>query len=197
MQFFPAALQNLADQFARLPGIGGKTAQRLAFHVLSLPLEDAEEFAGAILEAKKSVHTCLAMSFGATVLIIIFMLLLGRPLYGMFTDDSHVLELGMEILQQLAPFWLCYVCIEIYSGALRGAGDSFLPTLFTLVGVCLLRVAWLLFIVPGSGSLRLTLYCYPITWSITSVMFLVYYYRSSWLKRSMKKYRHDQALPEE
>ena len=58
MQFFPAALQNLADQFARLPGIGGKTAQRLAFHVLSLPLEDAEEFAASILEAKKQVHTC-------------------------------------------------------------------------------------------------------------------------------------------
>ena len=58
MQFFPAALQNLADQFARLPGIGSKTAQRLAFHVLSLPLEEAEEFAEAILEAKKQVHTC-------------------------------------------------------------------------------------------------------------------------------------------
>ena len=58
MQFFPAALQNLADQFARLPGIGGKTAQRLAFHVLSLPLEDAQEFADAILEAKRSVKTC-------------------------------------------------------------------------------------------------------------------------------------------
>lgn len=58
MQYFPAALQELADQFARLPGIGGKTAQRLAFHVLSLPLEDAEGFANAILEAKKTVHTC-------------------------------------------------------------------------------------------------------------------------------------------
>ena len=58
MQFFPAALQNLADQFARLPGIGGKTAQRLAFHVLSLPLEDAQEFAEAILEAKQQVHLC-------------------------------------------------------------------------------------------------------------------------------------------
>ena len=58
MQFFPAALQNLADQFARLPGIGGKTAQRLAFHVLSMPLEDAEEFAGAILEAKRTVKHC-------------------------------------------------------------------------------------------------------------------------------------------
>ena len=45
MQFFPAALQDLADHFARLPGIGGKTAQRLAFHVLELPLEDAQAFA--------------------------------------------------------------------------------------------------------------------------------------------------------
>ena len=58
MQYFPAALQELADQFARLPGIGGKTAQRLAFHVLSLPYADAQAFADAILAAKKEVHTC-------------------------------------------------------------------------------------------------------------------------------------------
>ena len=58
MQYFPEALQDLSDQFARLPGIGGKTAQRLAFHVLSLPLEDAQEFAEAILTAKRMVHTC-------------------------------------------------------------------------------------------------------------------------------------------
>ena len=58
MQYFPAALQELADQFARLPGIGGKTAQRLAFHVLSLPEEEAREFADAILRAKQQVHTC-------------------------------------------------------------------------------------------------------------------------------------------
>ncbi len=58
MHYFPAALQELADQFARLPGVGGKTAQRLAFHVLSLPLEDAQAFANAIVEAKNTVHTC-------------------------------------------------------------------------------------------------------------------------------------------
>ena len=58
MQYFPAALQNLADRFARLPGIGGKTAQRLAFHVLELPLQEAQEFADAILAAKREVHTC-------------------------------------------------------------------------------------------------------------------------------------------
>ncbi len=58
MEYFPAALQNLADQFARLPGIGGKTAQRLAFHVLELPDADAQEFSDAILEARAQVHTC-------------------------------------------------------------------------------------------------------------------------------------------
>ena len=58
MQFFPAALQELADQFARLPGIGGKTAQRLAFHVLGMSQESAQAFADAILQAKSQVHTC-------------------------------------------------------------------------------------------------------------------------------------------
>ena len=58
MHYFPAALQNLADQFARLPGIGSKTAQRLAFHVLGMPVDQAQEFSDAILEAKRTVHTC-------------------------------------------------------------------------------------------------------------------------------------------
>lgn len=58
MRYFPAALERLTEQFARLPGIGGKTAQRLAFHVLSLPPEDAEDFAQTILEARRTVHTC-------------------------------------------------------------------------------------------------------------------------------------------
>jgi len=58
MNYFPAALQELADQFARLPGIGGKTAQRLAFYVLSLPETEVQEFAESLLAAKKEVHTC-------------------------------------------------------------------------------------------------------------------------------------------
>ena len=58
MRNFPAALERLTEQFARLPGIGSKSAQRLAFHVLSLPDEQAEEFASAIVDAKKTDKTC-------------------------------------------------------------------------------------------------------------------------------------------
>ena len=58
MEYFPAPLEKLVEQFARLPGIGGKSAQRLAFHVLSLPMEEAEDFARAIVEAKQGVTLC-------------------------------------------------------------------------------------------------------------------------------------------
>ena len=58
MRTFPAALERLSEQFARLPGIGSKTAQRLAFQVLSMPQEQAQEFADAILDAKRLIHTC-------------------------------------------------------------------------------------------------------------------------------------------
>ena len=58
MSFFPASLENLVDKFASLPGIGRKSAQRLAFHVLSLPEVEARSFADAIVAAKCSVHCC-------------------------------------------------------------------------------------------------------------------------------------------
>ncbi len=58
MQYLPPAMEKLTEQFARLPGIGAKSAQRLAFHVLSLSKEEAQEFSQAILDAKEKVHTC-------------------------------------------------------------------------------------------------------------------------------------------
>ena len=58
MEYFPAALEALVEQFARLPGVGGKSAQRLAFYVLSLSEEEAGAFADAIVTAKKTVTFC-------------------------------------------------------------------------------------------------------------------------------------------
>ena len=58
MSFFPSSLETLIDKFASLPGIGRKSAQRLAFHVLGLPDAEAEAFAAAIVDAKRSVHCC-------------------------------------------------------------------------------------------------------------------------------------------
>ncbi|MGI5857561.1 MAG: recombination mediator RecR [Candidatus Merdivicinus sp.] len=58
MDYTPVALKRLMECFAALPGIGRKTAQRLAFHVLDMPAEQAQGFARAILEAHEKIHNC-------------------------------------------------------------------------------------------------------------------------------------------
>ena len=58
MKFFAPSVEHLIDEFARLPGVGRKSAQRLAFYILNQPQETAQQLADAILEAKKSVFTC-------------------------------------------------------------------------------------------------------------------------------------------
>ena len=58
MEYFPAPLEKLVEEFAKLPGIGGKSAQRLAFYVLGLSQSEAQEFAQAILDAKQNVTCC-------------------------------------------------------------------------------------------------------------------------------------------
>ena len=58
MDYFPAALENLVDQFAKLPGVGRKSAQRLAFYILDQPEQTAQDFAAALLDAKRSIGCC-------------------------------------------------------------------------------------------------------------------------------------------
>lgn len=58
MDYYVSPLQNLIDEFRKLPGIGEKTAQRLAYHVLNLPEEKASRFANAIIDAKKKITYC-------------------------------------------------------------------------------------------------------------------------------------------
>ena len=136
---------------------------------------------------RRSVRVCLGMAAGVTVLMSTLILTVGRPMLGMFTDDAHVVETGMSIIRLIVPMWITYLCIEILSGAMRGAGDSLMPTLMTLTGVCLMRVFWVTVVVPRMHQLPVLMLSYPITWVITSCMFIVYYLRGRWLDRCIAR----------
>ena len=135
---------------------------------------------------KRSVHVCLAMAIFASAAVSIVILLFGQYILALFTSDADVLAIGVSMIRQLAPFFAVYAFIEIYSGACRGAGDALIPMLMTCVGVCVMRVAWVLIAVPLMPRLSTTLMSYPITWITTSLFFAVYYYRGRWMKRRMK-----------
>ena len=136
---------------------------------------------------KKGVRECLLMAFASAALCSGLLLLFGRSLYHLFANDEVVIEKGMEILRLIAPFYVTYTCVEILSGAMRGAGETVVPTLFTLCGICVLRLVWLLGFVSRNPSIPLTMLSYPMTWIITSCLFIVYYLKGGCMKRCQDK----------
>ena len=132
---------------------------------------------------KQGVRQCLVMALAAAGLCTALMLLLGERIYHLFANEEEVIQRGMEILRLISPFFVTYVFVEILSGALRGAGESLMPTMFTFFGVCVLRLVWLLGFVSRNPSITLTMISYPVTWIVASTLFIVYYLKGGWLKR--------------
>ena len=138
--------------------------------------------AGRFDRIYKSVRTCLIMSLSICGSLVLFLMIFRRPLFAFFTTDMNVVTLGSDMLITITPFYITYVFIEIYSGALRGLGDVFIPTLITLAGVCCIRIPWMFFVVPVYHSMDAILVSYPLAW-ITTALFMVpyYYYRKKHL----------------
>ena len=124
----------------------------------------------------KSVRTCLLMSSGVGAFLIITLMLFCRPLYGFFTSDQNVIDIGVYMLMKIMPSYFLFIFIEIYTGALRGIGDVLIPTLITLSGVGLVRLPWILIMSPIYNHVDIPLYSYPISWGITAALIIPYYY---------------------
>lgn len=143
-------------------------------------------FVGQNFGAKKfervyqGTRICLILAAIFTILICIFLLLTAHWLYLFFTTDQEVIRIGLEMLYFLAPTYITYISIEVLAGAIRGTGDSLIPSLMTLGGICLLRVIWMLVVVPQTPTITTVLMSYPLTWILTSVMFLLYYKFGRW-----------------
>lgn len=131
--------------------------------------------AGKMERVRKGISTCLAMCFASTIVISILLNIGGYFLYSLFTSDPEVLRIGMQIVHFLVPTFFTYVCVEVLSGALRGVGDCWIPTLICLSGICLIRVLWIMLAVPQRPDIYTMTFSYPLTWTITSVLFIVYY----------------------
>lgn len=132
---------------------------------------------------RETVRACLWMSMIGTVIFSAVLYGAAPVVFRVFTSDPNVISVGMGILYLLAPCYITYIAIEILGGAVRGTGDAVIPMIMTCVGVCVLRVLWIIFVVPYSKNIETIALSYPITWSVTSVLFIIYYRQGGWLKR--------------
>lgn len=98
-----------------------------------------------------------------------------RPLFYIFVTDNQVIEIGVSILRFLVPSYILFVFIEIPAGALRGIGDAARPTAINMMGVVLIRLPWILFVVPKYHKLSTILISYPIAGMFSVVLMIIYY----------------------
>ncbi len=142
--------------------------------------------AGKYDRIHKSARICLAMAAATSVLMSTIVLVGGNLFFRLFTSDSNVVEIGMGMARVISPCYITYICVEILGGTARGCGDAVVPTVMTALGACILRVAWVLIAVPLRPEMSTVAFSYPLTWSATSVLFIIYYLRGNWLKRSRR-----------
>lgn len=132
---------------------------------------------------KKGALIALGITALLTICISSGMLLAANPLLHLFTSDDNVIKIILRIMHFLVPTYITYICVEIFSGTIRGAGDAVIPTVLTCFGVCILRVLWIVFAVPMKPTLITVIWSYPITWAFTSILFVIYYFHGGWLRR--------------
>jgi putative MATE family efflux protein len=132
---------------------------------------------------KKGNYVGLWMSVVITAVLVWVMLQFGYVLSTLFTSDASVLEESMRIIRFIVPFWFTYICVNVYPSTLRGIGDAFIPMLLICFGTCVLRVVWIFTVGNIDTRLFATLVSYPLSWSVTSIAFLIYYYRFSAIRK--------------
>ena len=131
--------------------------------------------AGKMDRVRKSVNIGLGLYYAFSIVIVSILMVFQRPLFGIFTENQAVIDIAVSSFSIMAPFYLLFSFIEIYSCALRGMGDVLIPMIMTMTGVCGFRVLWSIFVVPVNPSMELISWSYPVSWALTSACFIVYY----------------------
>lgn len=131
--------------------------------------------AGKMSRIRKSVNIGLGMYYTFAIIIVTVLMAFRYPLFSIFTDNQTVLDIAATTFGIMAPFYILFSFIEIYSCALRGMGDVVVPMIMTMLGICGFRILWVLFVVPLNPSMELISWNYPISWGLTSAFFIVYY----------------------
>ena len=135
---------------------------------------------------KKGIIHGMILSVVITGIVMLLLKLFGRSIYTLFTNDKSVLDIGTDMLNFMVVAFPTYITIEIFSGSLRGIGDSWIPMIMTASGVCVLRIAWIIVMVPKYPNIFTILWAYPLSWVTTSILFIIYMFLFSKMRRWLK-----------
>ena len=175
-----------------LPG----AAQSALYSISNMTIQSAINGFGTVAVAAWSVYGKIdflfwmtvssfgiAVTAGTTLCISLALYPLAQLLFRLFSSDDAVVAQGVQMMHYLVPVYMTYICIEIFSGALRGCGDVRVPTIITVFAVCIMRIVWLAVALPFKHELSVVEFSYPLTWITATVLFAIYYAKGGWMQR--------------
>jgi putative MATE family efflux protein len=130
------------------------------------------------------------MSGIVTIITTIFIVFTGHIMMSLFTNDEEVIRVGNQYLTIVSSFYILFTLMFIYTGVMRGAGDTLIPMFFSLLSLWIIRIpmAWFL-----SGKIGATgiWWAIPAGWLIGLILSFSYYKSGRWKKKAIVKYQEN------
>ena len=139
--------------------------------------------AGLTDRVRQCVKQGLIMAFAVTVGISALLMLTGIPMLRLLTTDTAVVDTTYLIMSYFVPYYFTWVLVEVLSAVLRGVGDAVRPVAIIGIGICLFRIVWIVTVFAHFGTLFFLCLSYVVSWTITSIVLVVYYKKGGWMRR--------------
>ena len=144
-------------------------------------------FVGQNLGARKHDRVKKGVAFGVICscvlaeIIGLLSYLFAPELIGLFTDSAKAISYGTQHMQTISLFYCLLAFSHCIAGILRGAGKATVPMFTMLVCWCLIRVSYITIAVRFVNKLTTVSWAYPLTWSLSSIVFLIYFLKADWI----------------
>lgn len=125
---------------------------------------------------KKSVKASFILEAIGSLLIMGICYFFGSQILHIFINDNEVISIGFEILKFLSLTWWLFIPIEVISSSAKACGDVIYSMIFSAIGICGVRIIYLLLF--RFNSPIEALYCYPLSWFLTDIIYVIYYFKS-------------------
>ncbi len=139
--------------------------------------------AGELKRAKAGPRYGLIMGFTVMIIILVPMMIFAPQLTALFNDDKEVIEFGTLFVRLCSPFYVAFVINQVYSGALRGAGDAKNTMFIMLFSFVVFRQIYLFIVSRLGATAGVIALGYPMGWMMCSALLLIYYYHGRWARK--------------
>jgi putative MATE family efflux protein len=195
----PAALQMAVTSFSNVfvqsyinhfgdNCMSGWTTYAKVDQLIFLPMQSialsATTFVGQNLgknqvdRAKHGVRTCATLAICSTLILMVPVMIFAEPIVAFFNSKSEVVQYGSLLLRWMTPFYVLCCFNQIYSGALRGAGNSRMPMIIMLASFVVFRQVYLFVMARVCNEIIPIAMSYPAGWLLCSILTLTYYHKA-------------------